>query len=92
MQIVDIPVPVESLQGLRPGQGSTASSSFSHSPTGVLDDADEEFDGFPGLKKCEGRLSLQVGTGRALEPIHAGCLWRGEGARGAVVVGGSPRT
>ena len=38
---------------------------------------------FPGLKKCEGTCSLQVGTGRSLELIHAGRLWRGEFSRGA---------
>ena len=45
-QIVDIPDPAEGLQGFRPGQGSTASSSSSHSPAGVLGDADEPFEGF----------------------------------------------
>ena len=46
------------LPGFRPGQGSAASSSFSHSPAGVLDTADEPFDGFffshfsPAHKKC----------------------------------------
>ena len=61
------------------GQGSTASSSGRE---------DEAFPGFfshfsPTPKKCEGTCSLQVGTGRALELIHAGRLWRGEFARGA---------
>ena len=41
-QIVNTPV---SLEGFRPGQGS-ASTSFSHSSAGVLDDADEPFEGF----------------------------------------------
>ena len=38
---------------------------------------------FTGLKKSEGWCALQVGTGRALELIHAGRLWRGEFARAA---------
>ena len=42
-QIVDTPVPLEGLQGFRPGQGS-ASSSFSHSSAGLLDDEDEQFE------------------------------------------------
>ena len=66
------------LQDYHLGQGSTASSSGRE---------DEAFSGgsrtFPGPKKCEGTCSLQVGTGRALELIHAGRLWRGEFARGA---------
>ena len=41
-QIVDIPVSGGSLRGFRPA----ASSSSSHSPAGVLEDADEPFEGF----------------------------------------------
>ena len=37
----------------------------------------------PPPKKCEGRCSLQVGTGRALELIHAGCFWLSEFGGGA---------
>ena len=40
-QIVDIPVPGGCLQGFRPGQSSAASSSSSHSPAGVHEDANE---------------------------------------------------
>ena len=76
-QTVDIPAPVAGLQDFRPGQGS-ASSSFSHSPAGVLDHGDELVQGFfrtfPRVKKkCEGLCSLHVGTGRA-QKIHAGSL------------------
>ena len=44
-QDVDIPVPSGDLQGSRPGQGSAASSP-SHSPAGVLEDANEPVEGF----------------------------------------------
>ena len=44
-QLVDLPVPGGGLQGFRPGQGSTASSSCSHSPAGVHEDANEPDEG-----------------------------------------------
>ena len=44
-QIVDIPSPGGGLQGFRPGQGSSASSSSSHSPAGVHEDAEDLCEG-----------------------------------------------
>ena len=59
-QTVDIPIHGGGLQGLRPGQGSTASSSSFSLSSAVLDDADEALEGifrtFPRKKKkCKGR-------------------------------------
>ena len=74
-QNADIPVPGGGQQGLRPGQGSAASSSSSHFPAGVLEDADEPvewfFALFPAQKKCEGRCALECECARALQPIRA---------------------
>ena len=58
------------LHGFPPIQGSAVDFPV------PLGDADEGF--FRTFAKCEGWCSLQVGTGRALELIHAGRLWRGE--------------
>ena len=62
-QIVDIPI--GGLQTFHPGQGSAASSSCSHSPAGVLEDADEPCEGFfshclPAPKK-NAKVGRQVG-------------------------------
>ena len=55
-QNVDIPVPVERLQDLRPGQSSASSS---HSPAGFADDAFEGvFRTFPQIKKVRHYLRL----------------------------------
>ena len=79
-QIVDIAVPLEGLQGSRPGQGS-ASSSFSHSFAGVLDDEDEQFDGvfrtFPVPKKVRGSLPHSGSElGATLLHPHRRLSWR----------------
>ena len=61
------------LHGFPPVQGSAVDFPV------PLGDADEGVFGtfLRVKKKCEARCSLQVGTGRALELIHAGRLWRG---------------
>ena len=64
-QNVDTPVSGGGPQGFRPGQVSSASSSSSHSPAGVLEDADESGEGFfshlsPAQRKCEGHSSARV--------------------------------
>ena len=70
-QIVDIPG--GGLQGLRPRQGSSASSSSS--PAGSDDDADEPVIGFfalfPGGKKCEGRSALESDSASECQLIRA---------------------
>ena len=87
-QNVDIPVPHgESLQGLLPGHGSTASSSSSHVPTGAVD---EPFQGFfrtfPQRKKCEDPPRPGVGTGRGLQLMASMSL----AGLGAVVMALTP--
>ena len=71
-QTVDIPVPVEGLQGFCPGQGS-ASSSFSHSSAGVLDDENEQFQRvfrtFPHRKKSA-KVTRQVTASVPGTPAH----------------------
>ena len=63
LQNVDIPVPVESLQDLRPGQSSALSS---HSPAGVADDA---FEGcFRTFSQDEKSATLPPHSGSALPP------------------------
>ena len=69
-QDVDIPVLVERLQYLRPGQCSASSS---HSSAGFADDAFEEvFRTFPQVKKRETTSAHGVATASALEPMDAG--------------------
>ena len=74
-QIVDIPG--GGLQGLRPVQGSTASSSssVSRSPTDWLNTEDKAFQGFfalfPIQQKCEGHRALECESAPAVEFIHA---------------------
>ena len=74
-QIVDIPVPGGGLQGFRPGQGSAASSSSSHSPACVHEDADEPGEGFFALftvlKNCEGHPALECESAPERQLIHA---------------------
>ena len=61
-------------------RGGLPGSSFSHSPTGVDERADEPGKGFvfalfPNFsKKCEGCFALGVGTAPRVEPIHAASL------------------
>ena len=70
-QTVDIPVPAEVLQGFRPGQISTTSSSFSRS-------ADEPFEGdfrtFPQKKKSArvtGQVSAELGAQSSSSTLSA---------------------
>ena len=75
-QIADIPVARGDPQGLRPGQSSSSSS---HVPVRVPEDADEPGQGvfrtFHKItKKCETTSALEVGTASALEPMDAGSL------------------
>ena len=76
-QHVDFPVPGGGLQGFCPGQGSAAPSSSSHSPAGVLEDADEPFQGgfrtFLGTKKSArvaGQSSAQLGARSSTLSAH----------------------
>ena len=69
------------LQGLRPRQGSTASSSF-HSPA-------EGFSAlFPGWKKCEGRSALESESASERQLIRAerssNASWRSRSALEAI--------
>ena len=63
-------------------RGGLPGSSFSHSPTGVDERADEPGEGFfrtfPQIKKkCEGHFAFGVGTASAPQLIHGGRLsWR----------------
>ena len=56
-------------------RGGLPGSSFSHSPTGVDERANERgFSHFsPNEKNSEGCFALGVGTAPRVEPIHAGC-------------------
>ena len=79
-QTVDIPVPRSGgLQGSRPGQGSTASSSH----VGAADGAGQGvFRTFPQLKKVRVGSALGVGTGCGLYSMDSGGLCRVHGVRG----------
>ena len=73
-QIVDNPASGGGLQGFRPGQSSSASSS---STSGVHGSADGPGKGvfrtFPqNKKKCEDGFALQSESARQCQPIHAG--------------------
>ena len=78
-QTVDIPVPRSGgLQGSRPGQGSTASSSH----VGAADGAGQGFFApFSGGKKCGVGSALGVGTGCGLYSMDSGGLCRVHGDR-----------